>query len=252
MIYSAAGSVSQIYSSSSSSYQGRMDMYDLVDMAVYPEQITTEDWNSGKLPSSERSARETLSNLLLLTADNSDSSTSFFAVYVGFNDELGRVELSMNGKPIERVAHKAVVSAELEFLPVGKTGIIYYAPGVLDAFTAEVGEDNRPYIPGLAREDSSTVKLRAFRIPDADKINLESLTFTANYIDGEANAYLYNTKTGEWDEQPGVYFTVTENAPDYVNADGEVYVRVQSTETRGSDLYVYVDRPYLEVKGRVK
>ncbi len=252
MIYSAAGSVSQIYSSSSSSYQGRMDMYDLVGMAVYPEQITTEDWNSGKLPSSERSARETLSDLLLLTADNSDSSTSFFAVYVGFNDELGRVELSMNGKPIERVAHKAVVSAELEFLPVGKTGIIYYAPGVLDAFTAEVGEDNRPYIPGLAREDSSTVKLRAFRIPDADKINLESLTFTANYIDGEANAYLYNAKTGEWDEQPGVYFTVTENASDYVNTDGEVYVRVQSTETRGSDLYVYVDRPYLEVKGRVK
>lgn len=50
---------------------------------------------------------------------------------MGFNDELGQVELIMNGEKIERMAHKAVISSNLEFLPVGKTGIVYYAPACL-------------------------------------------------------------------------------------------------------------------------
>ena len=249
----AAASTSSLLSSSSSSFQGRMEMYDLVNMATYPEQVTTQDWDSTMLPSSERSARESLSDLLLLTADSSDSSTSFFAVYVGFNDELGRVELAMNGKPIERVAHKAIVSKGVEYLHVGKTGVVYSAPGVLDALTVETDENGKPHITGGSEQklyDDSTMKMMAFRIPDAGKINLESLTFSASYIEGNAIAYLYNAKTGEWDEQKSLYINVTENAADYVNADGEVYVRLQSRDMRRG--YLYAERPYLEVKGEVK
>lgn len=254
LIYrAAAASTGSLLSSSSSSYQGRMEIYDLINMAVYPEQVAMENWDSSKLPSRENSARESLSDLLLLGLDSSDSSASFYAVYAGFNDELGRVELTMNGKPIERVAHKAIISADMEYLPVGKTGVVYYAPGVLDALPVEADESGKPRISGSAEQkfyDDSTMKMMAFRIPDARKITLESMAFSANYIEGNATAYLYNAKTGEWDEQKSLYVNVAENAADYVNADGEVYVRVQSRDMRGG--YLYVDRPYLEVKGRTK
>ncbi|MDO4384936.1 MAG: hypothetical protein Q4E18_02935 [Clostridia bacterium] len=254
LIYrAAAASTGSLLSSSSSSYQGRMEIYDLINMAVYPEQVAMENWDSSRLPSSENSARESLSDLLLLGLDSSDSSASYYAVYAGFNDELGRVELTMNGKPIERVAHKAIISADMEYLPVGKTGVVYYAPGVLDALPVEADESGKPHISGSAEQkfyDDSTMKMMAFRIPDARKITLESMAFSANYIEGNATAYLYNAKTGEWDEQKSLYVNVAENAADYVNADGEVYVRVQSRDMRGG--YLYVDRPYLEVKGRTK
>lgn len=246
-------SASATQSTSFSLYEGRMEMYELIQMATYPEQLESENWGTGNLASEERSAREALSSLLLLTSDRNDSSTMFYAVYVGFNDELGRVELSMNGETIERVAHKAVVSAELELLPVGKTGVVYYMSGSLDVQTAEVDEDGRPHIVGGSGQnlnDDSTMKLVAFQIPDARSIQLESLAFSANYIEGNVAAYLYNAKTGEWDEQKSLRVNVTENAADYVNADGEVYVRLQCRDTRGG--YLYVDQPYLEVKGRAK
>lgn len=246
-------SASATQSTSFSLYEGRMEMYELIQMAVYPEQLETENWETGNLASDERSAREALSSLLLLTSDSNDSSTLFHAVYVGFNDELGRVELSMNGETIERVAHKAVVSAELELLSVGKTGVVYYMSGTLDVQTAEVDEDGRPHITGGSGQnlnDDSTMKLLAFQIPDAHSIQLESLTFSASYIEGNVAAYLYNAKTGEWDAQNSLRVNVTENAADYVNADGEVYVRLQCRDARGG--YLYVEQPYLEVKGRAK
>lgn len=254
LIYRAANaSTASILSSSSSSYQGRMEIYELISMATYPEQLVTENWDSSKLPSGERTQRESASDLLLMASGNAEGSTSFYAVYVGFNDELGRVELSMNGKPIERVAHKAVVSAQLEYLPVGKTGMVYYAPGVLSWLNAEMNEDGRPYIVDGEQNklySDSTTKLVAFRIPDVNQISLESLTFAANYIEGNTVTYLYNAKTEAWDEQKSVYINVIENAMDYVNANGEVYVRLQSRDARGG--YLYVDQPYLEVKGRAK
>ncbi len=240
-------------SSSKSSYQGRMEMYELINMVAYPEQLATKNWVSDKLPSSERAKRESLSDLIWMAANRSNSPDSFYAVYVGFNDELGRVELNMNGEVIERLAHKAIVSAQLEYLPVGKTGVVYYAPGALEALVAEVGEDGRPYSTDANQQklyDDSAMKLMAFRIPDAKKISLESLAFSASYMDGNAVLCLYNAKTGEWDEQNSVYANVTENAADYVNADGEVFVRLQSRDVREG--YVYVERPCLEVKGRAK
>lgn len=254
LIYRAANaSTASILSSSSSSYQGRMEIYELISMATYPEQLATENWDSSVLPSGERTQRESVSDLLLMASGDAEGSTSFYAVYVGFNDELGRVELSMNGKPIERVAHKAIVSAQLEYLPVGKTGVVYYAPGVLSWLNAEMNEDGSPYIVDGEQNklySDSTTKLVAFRIPDVNQISLESLTFAANYIEGNTVTYLYNAKTEAWDEQKSVYINVTENAMDYVNANGEVYVRLQSRDARGG--YLYVDQPYLEVKGRAK
>lgn len=249
----AAASTGSPLSSSTSSYKGRMDMYELINMATYPELTTTENWDSSRLPSSVRTQRESLSGLIELATGDSNTD-SFYAVYVGFNDELGHVELSMNGKAIERVAHKAIVSAQLEYLPVGKTGMVYYAPGVLNALNVETGEDGKPRIVEETTEklysDTST-KLLAFRIPDVSQIRLESLTYSANYYsEGNVNVYLYNAKTGEWDEQKSLYVNVTENAMDYVNANGEVFVRLQSRDARGG--YLYLEQPYLEVKGRAK
>ena len=254
LIYLAASAASSSRKMPQASYyQEALDMYSLIYMAVYPEQLADKNWDAGELPSSERTAREAVSNLLQLSTDRSGGIASFTATYVGFNDELGQVELIMNGEKIERMAHKAVISSNLEFLPVGKTGIVYYAPGVLDALTGETDENGRPRITqGVAENltDASAAKLISFRIPDAKRIDIEEIVFSASYIEGNATAWLYNARTGEWDEQKSLYISQTENAQDYLNADGEIFVRLQSREGRGGSLFV--EQPYLEVKGRTK
>ena len=98
--------------------------------------------------------------------------------------------------------------------------------------------------------DASAAKLISFRIPDAKRIDIEEIVFSASYIEGNATAWLYNARTGEWDEQKSLYISQTENAQDYLNADGEIFVRLQSREGRGGSLFV--EQPYLEVKGRTK
>ncbi len=230
--------------------------YSLLYAYVYPEEQTN---TSFQLSSEERQRRESLYTLLQNAFSEAFAyqyagSETYFR-FVAFNDELNPVQLYVDGSPVERTAHKCMVSASLRYDPQRENGTVYYASGVLEAASASVDESGAP-LPGEGKRSSgrdyrlTDMPAFCFAVPEGNDISVSAVKITLpdNYYGSYALPYAYDFSAGDWVE------IRLDTAWDQVLLkncvrDGKLYVRFLPPP--GAESYYTIGAPLLELEGKV-
>jgi len=184
--------------------------------------------------------------------------------FFGFNDKLGQVSAQINGKPVSRTAHRAVVAADMAFEPVGPTGQVMYHQGMIPAqVIVDMGGNQKPRLPAEAdgNDDGSNryfttdtylsiaspVAVR-FVLPDYGKYTIEKMTLSGSSYDAQPLMYLYNHQTQRWDQQPLLIVSMSgERWAPYIDEEGAVYVRYTLSDV--GNRYVGMQMPMIALKG---
>lgn len=243
---------------------GSRDLYPILSAAIYPEE--QED---GAVPyefrktlsaaeQEERSFKESALSQLL----NSDlggkagGMTSPFH-FAAFTPEIGQIQLFINGEPVTRTGHRAILDVLMTYEPVGPTGIVYYPPGMLPAYAAELDNAGKPQAVGDEPLGNGSYYQLAespafcFKLPDMTKMDVSALTIMPASYDSVPLMKLYNHQTGAWDEQQLLYLPLSpEAAKPYVGPQGELYMQfVPSSSSRD---FEGMTVPAVALEGRMK
>jgi hypothetical protein len=181
------------------------------------------------------------------------SSDPFFR-FCGFSDQLGAVQVTMDGAPVGRTAHIALVDSEIDYQPVGPTGLAFYPLGWIPARVAAV--ENGALTLGEEAGNDRSVRVSAnpvfgFLIPDAGKMKNPTLTLQSRYYDQSPTIQLFNARTRGWDEMSAASISLKgDKLSPYLGADGALYVRYGPGPK--SDGYQEIATPVISVSGRVE
>ena len=143
---------------------------------------------------------------------------------------------------------------------VGKTGVVYHAPGMDTAVRCEVDEDWLPAGDmqenryGQGSYNSYYTPLNEwptfrFSPEDLNRTQVTSLVIgLEQWYVNEAKAYALNVKKQEWEEIK--LNSPLSNPEKYIDGDGNLYVQFRPAS--GDDTYTDIPAPTLTLEGRVK
>lgn len=192
----------------------------------------------------------------------SGSSYYFFA----FGDSIGQVDVKLNGKPVTRTAHSAVIASKAVFEPIGPTGEVLFHQGLIPAeVIVDMGEDEKPRLPTEADGEGNQNRYGAketylnlgapaalrFVLPKWGEYTVEKMTLAGSTYESMPTMYLFNHETGKWDEQ--LLLTVSmagDKWAPYIDKDGQLFVRYVPGE--GANRYAGMQMPSIALKGKVK
>lgn len=206
--------------------------------------------------------RTTLAQLFNTEWSFYETNSSFY--FFGFNDSIGQVQVSLNGKPVSRTAHTAVVGSPIAFEPIGPTGVVMFPQGTIQAETIiDQGPDEKARVANeddVSTDDgyynSNYLALGApaairFMLPEWGIYEIERMTLLGMTYDAMPTLYLYNNETAQWDEQ--LLLTVSmdgEGWAPYIDDEGGVYARYVTQDE--SSRYGGMSMPSISLKGEVK
>lgn len=195
-----------------------------------------------------------------------ENRSSFY--FFGFNDTIAQIAVALNGEPVTRTAHTAVIGSRMTFEPIGPTGEVMYPQGIISAeVLVDQGEDKKARVATEDDVDTTNnnmyggnsntyLNLAApaairFMLPRFEAYNIEKMTLAGMSYETLPTMYLYNNDTGKWDEQLllSVAMTGDEWKP-YIDDEGGVYVRYVPGE--GANRYESMSMPTIALKGEVK
>lgn len=258
--------ISGLSASASLSNTRAYDTYDVLNAFVYPESYLPDAQNNRQTFTwEERTQKQVRSQLLSICNDSwFERGVRLSLVYrfVGFSDTIGRPEAELNGEPITRTEHVAVVDVAAEYRPIGQTGEVYYPRGFVLPQEAGVNDEGIPHVvtdaEGLPILRDNYIDLSegpvtlCFPLPDVTSINIHSMSLLPGYTDARPITTLYNNKTGEWDEQASAFIMLEgETCNDYFDKEGRLFVRYRMDDNE-TNRYGGMEAPGLEVKGQVK
>ena len=161
--------------------------------------------------------------------------------------------LSVDGKPVEQAASMSLLTAQVKYLEVGRSGLVFRPAGTDIPVRVETDGNNRPAgeyrNPGAGTSYHSLVEQPTFRfdLESLRSVRLDKLQITMEeYYTRQSWAYALNARTGEWDE-----VRINEpiaNPEDYLDAEGKLYLQFRS-ETQ--DQYVDIPTPGLLIEGKL-
>lgn len=240
------------------SYYGN-SIYNYLEIAIYGHR-TEADYTAKVDP--EKQQRMSMMDMFSSSWSFYEETGSFY--FFGFNDDIGKIIVSLNGAPVERTAHNAVIGSRAVFEPIGPTGQVMFPQGAISAeLMADNGDDKpRPIEEGDADANSGDIynsnyltigaptALR-FVLPEWETYTIERLAITGISYDSLPTMYLYNHKTDTWDEQLLLSVSMDgKKAAPYIDEDGSIYVRYLPGE--GSSRYHGMNMPTIALKGEVK
>lgn len=161
-----------------------------------------------------------------------------------------------DGKQVENAAGMSVFNIEINYLPVGKTGVIYRMPGMDQAVrmtTDEFGKPAEVADDGFPRDDyyskyHDLSENPVFRfIPECPKgVRITSMSISVPYYDAQVRCFLLNAVTGEWDE-----IRVNQNIKNpeqYLDENGQLFCRFEPAVR--TEYGVDIPTPGLSLEGR--
>ncbi len=186
--------------------------------------------------------------------------------FYAFNDTLGKVATTVNGTPVSRTAHSAVVGSRMTFEPFGPTGEVMFHQGmVAGEIIVDEGEDKKPRLPtpedgqsngNNAYGNNNYFSLTApvairFQLPRYGEYEIEKIAIMGYSYETTPEMYLFNLETGAWEEQLTLSITKTGDkwAP-YIDKDGSIYLRFVAAAS--ANRYEGMNMPMLTLKGKVK
>ena len=230
--------------------------YSLLYAYIYPEDQQNASY---QLSWEERQQRESLYTLLesafsdVLSGSYADSQ--IFFRFFACNDGLNPAQLYVDGQPVERIAHRGMVSMALRYDPKGENDSVYYAPGTLKASPALVDGSGTPFPSEGGLLSGSEYRLTdmpafCFDIPEGQRIVLSTvkISLTDYYYGTSAIPYAYDFTARDW-----VEFKLDDawSQAMVTNCvkDGRLYVRFLLPP--GAESYYTISAPVLELKGKV-
>ena len=187
---------------------------------------------------------------------SSDYGSKFYQTicfyYVAFTDDLPAPNLALDGTPITRTFSRGAVRAEMNFLSVGNTGIIYHAPGMDPATRCEISESGAPYVhEGYMSAAESYHRLSEspafmFDLAEVKDADLSKLIIYDEIQSPLVQLYLYDGKN--WVEQK-----LAEEIPNpkkYIDEDGRLFIQFRAVGNASE--YMEVTTPVLMLEGRAK
>ena len=161
--------------------------------------------------------------------------------------------LSVDGKPVEQAASMSLLTAQVKYLEVGRSGLVFRPAGTDVPVRVETDGNNRPAgeyrNPGAGTSYHSLVEQPTFRfdLESLRSVRLDKLQITMEeYYTRQSWAYALNARTGEWNEVP-----INEpiaNPEDYLDAEGKLYLQFRSDT---QDQYVDIPTPGLLIEGKL-
>ncbi len=191
-------------------------------------------------------------------AKGSSSGAALF-LYSAEPEAAEPAVIRADGKEIGSRSVLPLLTAEAEYLMIGKTGVVFHAPGMDRAVRCALNEAGMP--DGDAETDSSGRNAYysyyfplsekptfRFTLQDLDRTVITNLTIgMEQWYLNEAKCYLLNTETRKWEE-------ITLNSPvhrpdQYVDGNGNLYCQFRPVS---GENYTEIPAPALTLEGRVK
>ena len=167
---------------------------------------------------------------------------------------LPRPELKVDGQEVQGITSESMLTAMLEYRSIGNTGVVYRSAGMDLPVRVETDENLKPTDRPLQSGKTayyhtlSETPTFLFSLPDLKGVKVESLELTMSiYYLSESKAYLYNWKTGEWDETTAN--EKVENPERYMDAEGRIFVQFR---LESQDMYAEIPSPMISLQGRLE
>ena len=230
--------------------------YSLISACAYPADSQEQTQTLSKEEMERRDGLYALlENAFVNGRGGYDQEMNRFFRFVAFNDELDPVSVRIDGRNVERVAHKCAVVAAVEYSPYGEQGRIYFAPGTLPPFIASA-ENGRPVATeseASGREDGyrmADYPMFCFSIPDFDQINVSKVQIACrSYYAESMLSYVYDFNERAWAEfKLGIPLNRDE-IPNYIR-EGKLFVMFEPVQN--SESYYSLFAPSIELEGTVK
>ena len=182
-------------------------------------------------------------------------SESGMSAYVYFAEPEGfrPGEIRVDGEPVSTHEEIILLTTEMKYLAIGKTGMVFHAPGMTPAVPVEIDLSGMPTTREVNTAGRYYYTLNEtptfrFTITDVEKIDVTRLSIGMDkwYAD-QAHFYLLNALTKTW-----VRITpnqAVKNPEQYLDKDGSLYCQLRNA---GYDTYMDVPAPTLSLEGGLK
>lgn len=172
-------------------------------------------------------------------------------LYCAEPENLPEPEIGVDGKTVEQKTCVSLLNAEMEYVTVGRTGIMFRSPGMDVPERVNVDENLMPaeelyqggnqYYHNL--NESPTFR---FTFGDMQNVRTDTLRIVTDiYYNNQAECYLLNTGTGAWDR-----ISINEdvkNPGNYVDGRGRLFVQFRPVS---QDMYADIPSPQVMLEGR--
>ena len=171
--------------------------------------------------------------------------------YVALTEGIASPPISAMGTAIERTVNKGIVDVAVEFEPIGKTGEVWYLPGMLNAkhMVQSNGKEEWQWMDWGTQLNAQLDMM--YEIPNVEQIETDLIELSVMVDGTSAKLALYNFETNEWDEQAMLFVRLKDaEAQKYLPGNTlrlRVYPSDGSSRNGG-----YVQTPTITLKGRVK
>ena len=230
-----------------------MGLYNIIDAAIYGPRDASGGLTRPVTPEDE------VKNSLIQSCSNTWGNAPFR--YVTFSDQTPMPTFEMNGQPIRRTAHGAVIDVRMGYRAVSQSGIVKLTPGMIPAYYAEVTSAGQPisngipmtegYFP-LRDEPVLCFALGEVRDLDLTAIDLTAVSFHCESYGSQARLQIYNSSRGDWQEIAYSAFPAALPASslmECLDGAGRLFLRLTPyNAVSGAEIY----NPGLSLEGRVK
>jgi len=188
--------------------------------------------------------------------DDAYSMESVVFIYNAVPKDAEKPVLYADGKPVESLEAVSMLTAELKYLTVGRTGVVFRAPGMDRAVRCELDEAGIP----AGDADAAVGKYGYYYFPLSElptfrfspeglgRMEISSLVIgIGEWYANEARCYLLNAVSGEWEET--AVNRPVENPENYADANGNLYCQFRPM---AGETYTDIPAPTLTLEGRVK
>jgi len=160
----------------------------------------------------------------------------------------------VDGEPVNRMSIFGQLTAEMNYLEIGRTGIVFRPAGMDLPVRVETDENDRPgkelpaaqqrtYYHPLNETPTFRYDLGGLKDMRIDKLRLAMESYYTN----DARAYALNAETGAWDE-----IRMNEDIPEpgrYLDGEGRLYLQFRPNT---NEMYAEVPTPMITLEGRLE
>lgn len=187
----------------------------------------------------------------------SGSAAKGVFLYYAEPEEGLPLSVSADGKKLESVSGTTLFGVEMDYLTVGRTGVVFHAPGMDEAVRMELDGEGMPAgeSPQNARNGYSKyyhtlseVPTFRFTLEPAEKVEVTALSIVMDtWYASSASCYLLNVNTGKWN---AVNMNEAVKHPeDYLDAEGTLYCQFRPNT---NDAYMDIPTPGVSMEGRIR
>ena len=173
-------------------------------------------------------------------------------VYCAEPESLPAPALLVDGEPVSQQTFVNLLTAEMNYVTVGRTGIVFRSAGMDMPERVETDENlmptDRPVNTGKSAYYHNLNETPTFRFTFdwAENMTITRLMLAMEpYYMEQAKGFALNRKTGAWDE---IRFNEdVKDADDYVDSRGRLYLQFRPV---GQEMYADIPTPLLTLEGR--